>query len=370
MGIRKLNKYLVNNNLINTYHNIEDFAEKIRDNSIINRTENNKIIIAIDFWLYVHKFLHSNKSDNILIGFLNQIFRFLLSGIIPLYVMDGSIPLEKQDIIFQRTRKRNNNLKKINDINHELNLDDSNEYIDINDLIDKDIHVSKLEEKKIRLEKSIKRVTINDLSNIYELFTTLNIPFIRANYEADAMCAKLYKNHIISSCLSDDMDMLALGCGSTIKFQGGKLIEYDLNSIKDKLNITQEQFIDMCILFGCDYLKHPLKIECEDVYQLIKTYGSLLNALECGDHESFNMKNAGIRIIGENYYQVKDVYLTSINRENIPSNMFNIKMKYIEFDTFALFLKSLDWFDTSFNNLKNIKHEIDKINDKIIDDIL
>ncbi len=365
MGIRKLNKYLMNNNLVNSYNNIEQFIQIQKINKRINGNKNNKIIIAIDFWLYIHKFLHSNRSDNILIGFLNQIFRFLAHDIIPLYVMDGTIPLEKQEIILERSKRRNNNLKKLHEINDVF---DADEYIDINDLIDVD--VGKLKEKKLKLEKAVRRVKVNELSNIYELFTVLGIPFIKANFEADAMCAKLYQSNIISACLSDDMDMLALGCGSTIKFQDGKLIEYNLDMIKDRLSITQEQFIDMCILFGCDYLKHPFKIDCEDAYQLIKKNGSLLDALDNGGHESFNMENTGIRIIGENYYQVRDVFLKSIDKEIIPSNMHDIKMNYIDFDTFELFLRSLNWFDTSVGNLRNIKHELDKINTKINDNIL
>src|SRR5437667_7145245 len=87
-------------------------------------------------------------------------------------------------------------------------------------------------EKKEKLQKHIKRIKTSELYNIHKMFDVLGIPYIKAEYEADALCAKLFKERIITSCLSDDMDMLALGCGSTIKFQDGRLIEFNMDQIK------------------------------------------------------------------------------------------------------------------------------------------
>ena len=45
---------------------------------------------------------------------------------------------------------------------------------------------------------------------------------LNAQGEADYLCAKFYQEGMISACLSDDMDMLAVGCGRMIKFDNGK----------------------------------------------------------------------------------------------------------------------------------------------------
>lgn len=254
--------------------------------------------------------------------------------------------------------------KKLDEINAEIE-----KYIDINDLVC-DETLETMHEKKEKLQRHVKRIKTSELYNIHKLFDVLGIPYIKAEFEADALCAKLYKERIITSCLSDDMDMLALGCGSTIKFHEGRLIEFNLDMIKEDLEFTQDQFIDMCIMFGCDYLPHPFRIECEEVYKMIKIHGSLLKALCSNEHELFNMSNSNVKVIGENYYQVKDVYLKSCDKEYIPKRLQDLKMKYIDFDDLKAFLKKLHWFDTSSRNMRSIEDNVNKINTMIDDDIL
>src|SRR5207253_4499852 len=98
MGVRKLNKFLTTREIIRPYRNIQEFIIELRkSDENKNNSHNGKIVIAIDFWLYAHKFLHSSKSENILLGFWNQTLKFFSYGIIPIYVMDGSVPIEKQE---------------------------------------------------------------------------------------------------------------------------------------------------------------------------------------------------------------------------------------------------------------------------------
>ena len=375
MGIRKLNKFLTNREIFITYQNLQEFIDKHKFERN-NNSHSGKIVIAIDFWLYAHKFLHSCRSENILLGFWNQIMKLLSYGIIPLYVMDGTVPIEKLDKIDERNKKKANYKKKIDDIDDEIE-----KYININDLyIDMDVmssnkfvdpesdidsNLESLYKKREKIQKHIKRIKPSELYNIHRLFDVLEIPYVKAEFEADALCAKLYKHNIITCCLTDDMDMLVLGCGSTIKFHEGQVMEFNLEDVKSTLEFTQEQFIDMCIMFGCDYLHHPLKLECDDVYTMIKKHGSLLDALRSNEHESFNMANRNVQVIGDQYYLVKDIYLLSCDREYIPTHLLDIKMRKINYDSIVTFLKRLKWFDTSSRNLKIIENEIRNINKKI-----
>jgi 5'-3' exonuclease len=367
MGVRKLNKYLTDKGIVKSYRNISEFIKKLRSGECVNNTKSGKIVFAVDFWLYVHKFLHSNRFDNILFGFFNQITRFLSSGVIPLYVIDGSAPIEKMDVIERRVRKRDNYQKKLDDIDHDID-----QFININDLVihDKNIELDSMIEKREKIHKHIKRIKSVELFNIYKLFYLLGIPYIKAEFEADAMCAKLYKEKLISCCLSDDMDMLALGCGSTIKFHEGKLLEYNMDTIKSNLKFTQEQIIDMCIMFGCDYLKHPLKIDCNETYELLKKHGSLIDALSSNEHKIFNLNNRNVHTIGDNYYQVKELYLTSSDREYIPSEYNNIIIRPITSHIIISFLKTIESFDTNSDNIRSIEYNIRKINELIKDLII
>jgi 5'-3' exonuclease len=164
--------------------------------------------------------------------------------------------------------------------------------------------------------------------------------------------------------------MLALGCGSTIKYHNGKLIEFNLDMIKHELNITQEQIIDICILFGCDYLRHPFKLNCDDVYNMIKKHGSLLDVLCSNEHEYLNMSNNNVKIIGENYHDVKQIYLNSWHNENIPHKLKNIKMNLLDYDKIIIFLKNIQRFDISNKNLTLIKKDIENINQLILNNVI
>jgi flap endonuclease-1 len=360
MGIKRLNKFLTNKKICRSYQNIHEYVNRFRQ-SDKNNSHNGKIIVAVDFWLYAHKFLHSYISGNVLFGFWNQIIKLLSCGIIPLYVADGSVPTEKRNKISERVRKRKKIKQRVTEINNAI----KNRYINIDDLFNNDATIEKLQSDRNKLQKQLKRIKSRELFNIFKMFDIFGVPYIRAQFEADAMCVKLFKEGIITSCLSDDMDMLALGCGSTIKFNNGRLIEFNLERIKKDLGLTQEQLVDMCMLFGCDYLRHSVRLECDDIYRIIKKHGSLLNALQSNEHKLFNMNNSNVKVIGENYYRVKDIYLNSYKKEHISDNLYNIKMKKINLSNVLSFASRMNWFNTSSVNTESIRNDIAIINNMI-----
>ena len=61
--------------------------------------------------LYAHKYKFS--CDNVLSAFINQIINFLQNKIIPLYIIDGKAPVEKNDVINLRTNRKNKINEKI-----------------------------------------------------------------------------------------------------------------------------------------------------------------------------------------------------------------------------------------------------------------
>ena len=228
MGIRKLNKFLVEKGLIDEYTSLVDYLKKC---NCKNKRMYDPIIIGIDLSLYAHKFSYS-KGD-IILGFWNQIIMFLSNRILPLYIFDGKPPVEKSDILYKRSQK-----------------------------------------KQQYTGSGTKRhptVTRYDYQKLRDFFTLLNIPYVNSNCEADFMCAKLYKDGFVTAILSEDTDLLALGCGQVIKFHKGKVFEYNLDKILYTLNLTYTEFVDFCILLGCDYLKSYNKLTAESVYANIRT---------------------------------------------------------------------------------------------------
>ena len=296
MGIKRLNKFIQEKKLTNEYPNLEFYLKH-------NKKQGKNTVIAIDFWLYAYKFTYS--YGNMLYGFWNQATNFLSHRVIPLYVFDGLPPTEKEVTLLIRQKKKQNIESKLKKIKDAIQKDEDN---------------YGLEKEKQRLEKSLIKVTKQDIIKVKQLFDVLNVPYVTAIGEADALCARLYKDDIITACLSDDMDMLAFGCGKTIKFSEGKIIEYDLARILEELKFTYFEFIDMCILFGCDYIRTCNKLDYMDSYKLITQYRSIDNIFSNAEHSIVNIDNDKCKILLDNHKNVHKLFTTLCNKEETPDN--------------------------------------------------
>lgn len=325
MGIKKLNSFIKNKKIINVHKSIKNFLN--------NNNNNNKYTLAIDVLLYAHKYKYSN--NNIIFGFFNLIIKLLMNNILPIPVFDGKAPIEKKNIIEKRLLKKDKIKDKIKEL--EKLLDNNKDNKEIKNKINK-------------LNKRLIYISKNDLNNLKKLFVLMNIPYLEAKGEADYMCAKLYKENKIDACLSDDMDILAHGCNKLIKINGKKVIEYDLDNILKKLEINNFQFIDMCILFGCDYIKSLPNITTELSYNLIKEYKCLDNIKDnFMDYNNYNH----IKFIN-NYKNVRSIFINESDKEIIPDTFKQSIDKPININNLLNFLK--DFYDITSNNF--IKYEI------------
>ncbi len=310
MGIKKLNKFLSERNLVNVYDNIGHYIKEKKH----EYNTNGNIIVAIDLLLYLYKY--SYAYDSFIIGFWNQISYLLSHRIIPLYVIDNKYPTEKSSTIKSRNRKKESLERRLDTIKQQL--ENVKKELNINEKI-----LEFLNTEKEKLEKRIIKIKKNDIDLIKEFFTDLNIPFVEARSEADMLCAKLYKEGYIVSCLSDDMDLLCFGCSSLIKFSNSKIIEFSLSKILHGLSLTREQFIEMCIMFGCDYLKPNFKLDVDDIYKNMKRYGSVKNILAKNIYPAFYEERS--KYFVEKYLDIKELYMNVT--EQIEINMPSIDVE-------------------------------------------
>ncbi|AYV84436.1 MAG: putative flap endonuclease 1-like [Hyperionvirus sp.] len=362
MGVRKLFKFLRENNLVKEYQNLTKYVNTQR------RAGGAKpVIICIDFWLYAHKFTYS--YGNMVIGFWNQIIKLMSHKIIPLYVYDGNPPLEKDAVIQHRLKKRTNLELKLTNICNEILEDYQSDDIEVgesaaaavaavNNEHVREERMEELEKQKNKLKKSIIHIKKVDIDNVKKFFDLLSIPYLSATGEADALCAKLFKDGYITACLSDDMDMLALGCGRTIKFQDGKVLEFDLNYILDQLELSHSQFVEMCLLFGCDYIRPTFKIENNESYKLIRLYGTIENILDKSSHDVFNRDNVRCTAFIAGYENAKNLLMTSVLNEHIPEDFNPSILK--EIDTFMV-LKYLKTYGQGTYVTENMERILDSI---------
>lgn len=103
----------------------------------------------------------------------------------------------------------------------------------------------------------------------------MGMPVFKAKAEAEAQCVKMLKDNTVQGVGSDDMDCLTFGCGvmvKGIKTKKDPVVELNLNKILEEFEFTMDQFIDFCILSGCDYLPTIPKFGPSTAFKYIKQY--------------------------------------------------------------------------------------------------
>jgi hypothetical protein len=141
MGVKKLFTFLNNNGLYKLYPYINDLIKE-------KKIDKNKMLIGVDGNLYCYKYSHS--YDNMLIGFYNQIIKFLSNNIFPLYIFDGGIPVEKENTIIIRNAKKNISKQKLEKLEEEIKNNDD----------------EKLLVLRKKLQKNSIKITSNEINKI------------------------------------------------------------------------------------------------------------------------------------------------------------------------------------------------------------
>ncbi|KAG6536565.1 hypothetical protein ZIOFF_001623 [Zingiber officinale] len=112
------------------------------------------------------------------------------------------------------------------------------------------------------IEKYSKRtikVTKQHNEDCKRLLRLMGVPTIEAPCEADAQCAALCKSDKVFAVASENMDTLTFGVPRFLHHlmdpssKKISVMEFDVSKVLEELRLTMDQFIDLCILSGCDY---------------------------------------------------------------------------------------------------------------------
>uniref|UniRef100_A0A3Q3E5C3 Flap structure-specific endonuclease 1 n=2 Tax=Hippocampus comes TaxID=109280 RepID=A0A3Q3E5C3_HIPCM len=109
---------------------------------------------------------------------------------------------------------------------------------------------------------------------------------LQAPCEAEASCAALVKAGKVFATATEDMDGLTFGTNVLLRHltasEAKKLPvqEFHFSRILQDINLTNEQFIDLCILLGCDYCGTIKGIGPKRAIDLIRQHGSIEEILE------------------------------------------------------------------------------------------
>ncbi|KAK7866105.1 hypothetical protein R5R35_011623 [Gryllus longicercus] len=234
--------------------------------------------VAIDASMSLYQFLIAVRSEGAqltsadgettshLMGTFYRTIRLVENGIKPVYVFDGKPPQLKSAELNKRAERREEAQKA---------LEKAEEAGDA--------------EQVDKFNRRLVKVTINHMDECKQLLALMGIPYIEAPCEAEAQCAAMVKAGKVYATATEDMDALTFGSTVLLRhmtFSEARKMpiqEFHLSRVLEGLNLSQDEFIDLCILLGCDYCDSIKGIGPKRAIELIRQHRnieSVLNAID------------------------------------------------------------------------------------------
>ncbi|KAL9012524.1 MAG: hypothetical protein Q9173_002717 [Seirophora scorigena] len=205
----------------------------------------------------------SGETTSHLMGMFYRTLRIVDNGIKPLYVFDGAPPKLKSGELAKRFARK----AEASEQHEEA----------------KETGTAEEVEKFSRRTVKVTREHNNECKKLLEL---MGIPYIVAPTEAEAQCAVLAQAGKVYAAASEDMDTLCFNAPILLRHltfseqRKEPIQEYHLDSVLKGLGMERKQFIDLCILLGCDYVDPIPKIGPASALKLIRDYGTLEAVVE------------------------------------------------------------------------------------------
>jgi len=196
-------------------------------------------------------------------GLFNRTIRMLTNGVKPCYVFDGKPPTLKSGELAKRTKARTKAKEELKAAEEREDAEDIDKY-----------------------SKRLVKVTREHNEDAKRLLRLMGVPVIEAPGEAEAQCAALAKAGLVWATATEDMDALTFQTPHLLKRmtfsakQQAPIMQISHDKLLHGLGITQEQFVDLCILCGCDYCDRPSGIGPKTALKLVRKYGNLENIVK------------------------------------------------------------------------------------------
>lgn len=174
------------------------------------------------------------KYINHIQGAFYRTLAMLTMDIYPVYVFDGPPPVMKQAVIAARKTNRDNG-------------------------------------SAIRVHRSV-------FAEVEKLLILMGVVIVHAPAEAESQAAALTKNDSVDAVATEDTDAIAFGATYMIRgldIAAKNIIVVETARVLREMDMTMPQFIDMCILLGCDYTRTIPGIGYKRAVALMRKYKSL-----------------------------------------------------------------------------------------------
>jgi len=248
----------------------------------LNDLRGKTICVDSSILLYKYKYIYSDDNFHIH-GFLQKILEFQNYDIKPIFVFDGKPPEAKREILNKRKEQNTKLKEQLVILKEEQKNYKGPEFIDSDGEEQGSVKKSRDLDKKINaLEKNVKPVTRQHSQDLMELFKSLGIPFFCSESEAEKSCVYLQKNGYCDYILTEDTDSLTFGGNNIIFCKKNDYFVCNLDKVLQGLQLTHPEFVDLCILCGCDYTCTIPKLGPVSALNTIKNFRSIEKFLESG----------------------------------------------------------------------------------------
>lgn len=205
---------------------------------------------------------NDGKITNHITGLFYKIMNYISLNIELIFIFDGKPPENKSETIRKRKGKCENAKNKLT-----------------NDSLS-EIEKNKLKKSSIRLTKEM----INDVKYLLKL---LGVSYIDADGEGEALASELCRIGNVDYVLSEDMDSLVYGCPRLIRNCVDKKMKrkdiisiFNYQKMIDDFDLNHDNFIEFCVLCGCDYCDSVPKIGNITAFKLIQKYKTIENIID------------------------------------------------------------------------------------------
>ncbi len=256
--------------------------------------------VAIDTSLFLFKF-KAIYSTNWLQAFIKMIACLRSNEVHCVFIFDNGAPPEKDIEKDKRIKQRQINEERTTQLEESLDryyqtgefsqnlidLYEKNKYTEVGpkrllNVKQTDIELDVLKKSISKMRSNIIKIYKEDFEALRELFTTMNVPFYNAILEGEASCSDLCKRNLVDAVLSEDTDVLCYGSPiflTKINIYDSTCIQIRYENVLEQLGVTDSQFLDLCILCGCDYNKNIPLIGPQKALKYIKCYNTIENIL-------------------------------------------------------------------------------------------
>ena len=255
--------------------------------------------VAIDASMAVYQFLIAIRQDgnqltnddgevtSHLAGLFYRTIRLLDNGIKPVFVFDGKPPQMKSGELAKRAERREEAEKQLAKAQEAGEAEDIDKY-----------------------SRRLVKVTREHMSDCKKLLRLMGIPVVEAPTEAEAQCALLVKSGKVYATATEDMDALTFHSSRLLRhmtFSEARKMpiqEFVYDRVLSELEMSHEQFVDLCILLGCDYCDSIRGVGPKRAFDLIKQHKSIEEILKHIDTKKYTIPQDWV------YKEARSLFLT------------------------------------------------------------